>query len=304
MLRMSSCFAWLILALLTALLTLTPAVADAARLQIAWNPGLEALALQALLARQDDEGLTTLQRQARADFAGFGRHPLISGSALSEANIRHVLTPERLAQATAFADFIQSTRLGDWLERHRADYELARRQLLGALPHQDLLAVQEAWHRRSFGNYAVFFSPLLPIGTHKGLTLLSADGQLLPIQVLGPVLDPDGKATFADGENLIYLMLREFGHAFCDPVVASFAAGPELALNQELLVRAVHARLVLQLYGPEAYERHLQREAAQGYGPIRRFAARLEDYERNPARYPSLTAFYPELVKALAEAGE
>lgn len=318
------------------------------RLSFSWRENLETLALAALLARPELAS-AAYQQQLLQEFKPFENLPavlqlrewLASGLQLEQlstlalvfeplsqgkkaAGPRLQLSGELLEQISAsqlkawwaeLQDFYRQSKLAEWLQKHRFDYQLAQTQLQRSLPRQDLLALQEAYHRRSFASYEIVYSLLLPSGARYSQVLKSGNQAYL---LLGPLLDVDNRWTFADGENLIDAMLRDFGQAFCQPVLEAnraqvlmaLAERPDwakqlngegwLRLQQTLLVYAIQGRLILKLYGPEAYEQYLQAAEAEQYPEVRPIAEALADYEADKTL--SLTWIYPRLLEISLQA--
>lgn len=310
------------------------------RLSIGWNPNLETVFLLALLGSSElPAAATPLQRQAWRDFSRY-RGSLAAQTAYRllqdswETFVYLPLAHAPLPQAQPFPgqisqcrpwqkfwaevrDFYVQARIGSWLTQHQRVYQLGLVQALAALPEQDLLGLQETYHRRRFSQYKVLISQFLPSSAQSqgawGSTLKLLPDTGIAYEMVGPVQDMNHHWTFGDRENMIYLMLRDFGHAFCDDIVAGSqaenlsGAGATLQTQRwqrQALVHAVHARLVLQLYGPEAYERHLQSEERQGLGLIRQVAEQLQIYEQNPERYPAFADFYGQLLPTLKSVAE
>lgn len=270
------------------------ALQPAPRLELATDARLEAEALAVLLAAPPAEP-TPLQREALNQLRALRQLPAVQ---LTRQALAAGEQPAELARVSLRPDGPWRLALNElasaaqpWLQQHQASYAQARQELLRDFDVTPL-ALQEAWHRRRFRSYRLYYSPLRPIGEQFQLSLGQQN-----LVVIGPVLDSDGQATFADSERLFYLQLREFGHGFCDPVADRLSPTPSAALREQL-VRAVAARLLRRLYGPEAYERHLQGEARQGFGAVRRWADGLADYEALPPP-ATLLDYLPQLRRLL-----
>lgn len=298
-----------------------PGASPSARCQISWNPDLETLLLAELLAQPPRVKLTGLKAQARRELGGKHRAVdltvALKQQGRSEAELvaylLHFSEPSEPASAeiagasnamrqwwSALREFEAVTL--PWLKKHGAAYKKAQTELEKALPAEDLLSMQEAWQRRRFDAYRIYFSPLLGFGEQR-LGSLNLNGHSIAYALIGPVQGSDGDATFADSEKLFYLLLRDFGHAFSDSVADAISVRlgrkSQVSEIRELLARAVGARLMRQLYGPDAYEHHLQGEERQGYALVRPLAEKLADYERD-ATYQSLADFADRLEPVFA----
>lgn len=286
------------------------------RVQIGWRPELETLLLAELLGQPMGGEFSGLQAQALRELGK--DQPVV---ALTARLQRHGLTETALvayvlrfsepctggrALAQAPAPILQWWRAlrafealtGPWLKKHANVYQKAQLELNQALPAEDLLGMQERWQRRRFDAYRVYFSPLLGFGAQI-LGSQGLDQGQVAYALIGPVQGMDGRGTFSDGEKLFYLLLRDFGHAFSDPVADELAVrlypAYEAVPLRELLARAVGARLMRRLYGPDAYEHHLQGEERQGYALVRPLAEKLSDYEQDAHSYRSLADFADQL---------
>jgi hypothetical protein len=74
----------------------------------------------------------------------------------------------------------------------------------------------------------------------------------------------------------------------------------EIALNEHV-IRAITARLEGRRGGPQAEEASLASDEERGSAHVRALAKRLEEYEADRERYPTLRDFYPRLLDALSE---
>jgi hypothetical protein len=69
------------------------------------------------------------------------------------------------------------------------------------------------------------------------------------------------------------------------------------AVVDEHIVRAVTVRLSYLVMGNDAGDLALEDEKRRGYIYVPEICERLKEYESKRTVYPSLAAFYPEIVK-------
>lgn len=208
-------------------------------------------------------------------------------------------------------DFYRVSGFAEFFGKHAEVYQTYADNVYRNLPGTDPAKLHEDYHaNRGFEHFYVVPSPLsLPTGGNYGWRL----GRSI-FNFMG--------YGFNDPEAVNHLILHEFGHSFCNPVgekyeeqsavYAGLMAGlrPEmeaqaystwLTVMNELLVRSVHARLVLKTEGAEAAELFLLDNAVKRkFVFIRDFYELLGEYENDRGRYPTLYEFYPRLLQALA----
>ncbi|MHB0997053.1 MAG: DUF4932 domain-containing protein [Elusimicrobiales bacterium] len=207
-------------------------------------------------------------------------------------------------------DFYRTSGFAAFFERKAPVYRAYVDSVYAGLPGADPVGLHEEYHaNRSFQNFYVVPSPLsLPTGGNYGW------------RIGGYIFNFMGDG-FDDKEDINYLILHEFGHSFCNPVVEKYEAelsayeglyagvaaemkkqayGNWLTVMRETLVRAVHARLVLRTEGPEAAELFLlDNSFRRKFVFIQDFYALLAEYEADRGRYPTLYEFYPRLAASL-----
>ena len=203
-------------------------------------------------------------------------------------------------------DFYNTAHFADYLAQNAGVYQAYVDTVTAHLPPFDPIKLHEDYHANKDYRFFLLPSPLsLPTGGNYGLHFGN------------DIYDMMGSG-FSDEDTVAYMTLHEFGHSFCNPVVEKNAAGlsayaflmeglSDLMERQayydwqtvmyELLVRSVHARLVLKTQGAQAAEKFLSRQEKNGFVFIRDFYDKLDVYEHNRDKYPTLFEFYPELVK-------
>ncbi|HBB66688.1 MAG TPA: hypothetical protein DCZ93_05195 [Elusimicrobia bacterium] len=222
---------------------------------------------------------------------------------------------EKIAYLDAYwekvRDFHKTAGFAGFFKKNAGLYQSYADSVYRNLPPMDAVKLHEDFHAEpGFEHFYIVPSPLnLPpggsFGGRRGKSIFNHMGY-----------------GFNDGEAVKLLILHEFGHSFCNPVADKYAA--ELGkygflmeglaadmkkkayttwqtVMDELLVRAVHARLLLRMDGKDAAELFLQREISYDkFVFIRDFYNLLEVYENDRGTYPTLYEFYPRLADALS----
>lgn len=208
-------------------------------------------------------------------------------------------------------DFYKVSGFAGFFRKNEGVYRSYVDSVFERLPGTDVAALHEEYHGyRGFERFYIVPSPLnLPpggsFGGHIGNSIFNFMGY-----------------GYDDAQAVKFLALHEFGHSFCNTTVESHL--PELGnygflmnglyedmkkqgygswdtVMYELLVRAVHARLLLKTEGQEAAELFLLREIHEHkFVFIRDFYDLLDVYEKNRDEYPQLKDFYPRLMGALS----
>lgn len=152
-------------------------------------------------------------------------------------------------------DFYAKTDFAGYLEKNSGVYRGYIIAISSNLPKFDVIRMHEEYHGRSGLKFHIVPSPLsLPTGGNYGP---SAGTDVY--NFIG--------GSFDDAANVKDMVLHEFGHSFCNPVVQKSSAalakseflfkgvetemrrmayGSWLNVMRELLVRSVHARMVLK----------------------------------------------------------
>ncbi len=214
-----------------------------------------------------------------------------------------------------------------FLSEHEVEY---RRWIEEASAGFDAKAIP-SWLEKFYGPstkpvYHFVFAPAMFPGGGYGFSRLAGKGAGARLQVYQIVRaqgsGADGSSPFPSGKELAALGLHEFGHSFVNPALEKGSADPRLArifapvaakmrsmaygqvpvfLN-ELVLRAatVMGRKALGLIAPERVASELESERAEGFYPIARVYAMLEEYEADRARYPDFSGFGPVVLERLA----
>lgn len=294
-----------------------------------------------------------LAAEARAEFAPFAAHPAVAEldydgklnwnkglgydafsafpgyfSALPEGRrlypyaddfldrvLRGLTNEEKVAYLDAYwakvMDFYRVSGFSAFFEKKAPVYRGYVDSVYAGLPGTDPVRLHEGYHANyGFEQFYVVPSPLnLPTGGNYGWRI----GRSI-FNFMG--------YGFGDAEAVNYLILHEFGHSFCNPVVERYAGelaayegllkgvaeemqgmayGHWLTVMRETLVRAVHARFILKTEGPLAAELFLlDNSVKKKFVFINDLYELLAEYEGDRGRYPTLYEFYPRFAGSLA----
>ncbi len=228
-------------------------------------------------------------------------------------------------------DFYRESHFEADLYNRAGEFETYVNQVRRAAPHFDVVGLLEGYHGvKAFSKYVLVPSPRsLPIPGNYGP---SAGDAIYAFLSLSPGIDysrnffvklfmwKTGMSDyfgFDSSREINFLVLHEFNHSFCNPVVDRYGtetdkysgllAGMEVSesyndwrvVMYELLVRAVHARLANKAEGAAAAEIVLKSAERSGIVFVRDFYGELGEYESNRGKYPTLEKFYPRLLARL-----
>ena len=129
------------------------------------------------------------------------------------------------------------------------------------------------------------------------LTWAAPGGTFDVYTLLGPTGAERGTPLYSPREQLLQIVWHEFSHAF----VNSLGYKHWLDCANEHIIRAIVARLAYHHLGPEAGSRALREDSSRGFHYIHALARRLEEYETHRNAYPTLAAFFPQLIDIFAE---
>ncbi len=225
------------------------------------------------------------------------------------------------AFVSALRSFAQQTRFMSFFndqERHFSELEQDVRQLIG---EHDPIATVESYYGTRQISYHLILSPLLHhggFGPHIGQPGGPYDVYIL----LGPTGASRGRPSYGPRPHLLELIWHEFSHAFVNDLAGDYSTllfrhdalySPIEKSMQKLgytrwldcanehVIRAITARLTSQNFGPQESSQALRRESQRGFRYVHALAARLVEYEKNRALYPSFAVFYPRIVDTFSD---
>jgi hypothetical protein len=182
--------------------------------------------------------------------------------------------------------------------------------------------IEEYYGVRKNADFFVTLSPLL----HSGGYGIDCDNKTKNKNELIALIGPNGETEFIptfDNEFIEQdLVIHEFGHSYANPIVDKFAADTkpfestlfppikdklsdegivQESFTYELIVRAVTIRIVANTYGQVQADKLLDYEKSIGFTYVMDIADELKNYESQRDKYPTLTDFYPQIIKRLGQ---
>lgn len=155
-----------------------------------------------------------------------------------------------------------------------------------------------------------------------GISSRLTNGQVLLCPVIGSAIYDEGEIRF-DCQTVLPMVIHEFCHAYCNPLVDAHYAEMEPTLTQvytyskgilssqayttpkimmyETLVRASVIRYLQQhpLEGVPDLQELIKQEETRGFTLTETTERALADYERHEALSGELSSFMPELIQAI-----
>lgn len=227
---------------------------------------------------------------------------------------------ERLIEfANALKSFAVESNFSEFFNAHTAFYEKIIKATLDSIQHKDTVEVLEQYYGEKRSSFSIVISPLLGQGSF-GPQIEREKGRRETYCIMGPCGEKDGVPVFGSTQFFNQLQRHEFGHSFVNPltekhsdicekysnlftpmkqIMESSAYGEWQTVVNESIIRAVTTRLAYRLDGKEAGDRELQSHKRNGFVFTDALIKKLEEYEQNRDKYPTLDSFYPELLKAL-----
>jgi hypothetical protein len=230
-------------------------------------------------------------------------------------------------------DFYRVSGFEADLAGRKEEFERYSREVRASAPRFDVVGLMEDYHGvKKFSKYVLVPSPRsLPVSGSYGPSSGEAVYAFLGIsrridsshgyfaRLFMGLTGMTDYFGFSSPMEIKHLVLHEFNHSFCNPVVDKYGteadkySGLLAGLNigksyndwrvamYELLVRSVHARLARKAEGEGAAEMLLKINEGNGFVFIRDFYEGLGEYEKNRAKYPTLESFYPRLLARLGD---
>jgi hypothetical protein len=246
-------------------------------------------------------------------------------TAMDESIASRAGSPARLDEFLgALRDFARESELQSFLDRERALFNSIEAEGRASLAAVDA-GMLESYFGETRSAYTIVLSPLLHHGGF-GPRIRMPDGSMEVYSVGGPHAASGGKPTFGTQEEFRYVVWHEFGHSFVNPLVERFGEridrtdvlydalrdrmhargyGNWRTCVYEHIVRACTVRFTFRELGATEGKKALEEETSKGFAHLPALCAKLEEYEHDRARWPSLAAFFPQLVlvfeRAVAE---
>jgi len=220
--------------------------------------------------------------------------------------------------AAALEKFAADSGFPEFYEKHFPYYKQIAEDTMKTVGAGDNVGEIEKYYGDKRNSYSVVISPLFGHGSY-GPQIERKKGVKDIYCIMGPTGVRDGIPVFGTTETFNFLQRHEFSHSFVNPVTskhwdlvgkysnllpamaekmrASAYAEWQTVVN-ESIIRAVTSRLAYRLDGREAGDKELNKNKSLGFVFTDALVGKLEEYEQNRSKYPTLDSYYPELVKA------
>jgi hypothetical protein len=246
---------------------------------------------------------------------------------IHERTLRYSGGSENLEKfITAMRDFAVTTNFMAFFDAHRAYYDSVAAPVRKIVADHNYVTALEEYCGVRQHSYTIVLGLLQAGNNGYGPRGPASDGSLDVYYVAGVSKIENGLPFFAVNDQLEYMSWHEFGHSFVNPMV--LANSDEITKYSSLyqpisskmkknsygewetcvaehILRAVNARMTYLKYGLEAGDRAILYERAKGFAYMEALCTKLEEYEKQRVKYPTIESFYPELIgvfKQLSEA--
>jgi hypothetical protein len=214
-------------------------------------------------------------------------------------------------------DFARISSFNDFFLSHSAFYQQEIDSTIGEMDSVNYVRQLEAFYGRRLLSYNIVLVPLYSFVGY-GNSIVHKNGRREAFDIMGPQKTTNDTPSFGDTRYLKYMIRHEFSHPYINPLTekywdlvsadsANFSRIPEVAKKRvcgewqecvdEFIVRAVSTHLAQQespVLGKGVYER----EKALGVCNLDDLLGKIQYYEQNRSRYPTLEAFYRVLLES------
>jgi hypothetical protein len=224
----------------------------------------------------------------------------------------------------ALRGFAVETEFAAFYDAHKGTYEKMAARVRTTMGGVDYIKALEDYYGGRQNSYTLIPAALSSGGYSSEIA--HGDGALDLYAVIGSGGTPErGIAAFGDAKTLRMLVWHEFGHSFVNRIVEGHygelqnysalfdpirekmtkqAYGDWAISADEHIVRAVVARLTHREVGPEEAAAVVKAEVGKGFIYVPALCRRLEEYEKNRDKYPTLESFYARLFDGFREPPE
>lgn len=235
--------------------------------------------------------------------------------------VRRAKGRDRLEQfVAALRDFARVSYFEEFWQAHQSFYDSVVAAPRIEIADKNYAGILEDYYGVKQHGYYIVYAPILHDGGY-GPRIAYPDGGYDVYQISGPSGVDGSLPVFGSSSSLRHTTMHEFSHSFVNPLTEKYAAlvdsvaflfepieqrmrqkayGNWHTCVNEHIVRAFTTRMRYRFDGQEAGDRTLQNEKDGGFVYIEPLVKALERYEANRDRYPTLSDFYPELMKTMA----
>ncbi|NIP42652.1 MAG: DUF4932 domain-containing protein [candidate division Zixibacteria bacterium] len=218
-------------------------------------------------------------------------------------------------------DFARESKFNRFFEDNAEHYRTVTENVASKIKDKNYVDVIEDYYGIKNHSYNIILALLFHPGGF-GPRIERGDGSYDVYNICGPKGVDTGIPHFGTEKDFKYLAWHEFGHSFVNPLTSKYEEqvekyskliGPienQMAsraypswpvIVNEHVVRAVTTRLAFIYDGDKEGRRALNSERGNGFIYIYKLVDKLEEYENNRDKWPSLDDFYPELLSVFNE---
>jgi hypothetical protein len=225
----------------------------------------------------------------------------------------------------ALRDFATVTEFMTFFDAHQAYYDSITAAVQKVTAGEDYVSQLEDYCGVQQHSYTIILALLQSARHSYGPRVPAPDGSQDVYFIGGPGRIQGGLPYFGDKDNLEDITWHEFGHSFVNPLVDSNATqimqysallkpiystmkqqayGDWKTCATEHILRAVNARMTYRKNGQEAGDRVIQYNRSNAFAYIEALCKKLEEYEKQRDKYPTLKRFFPELIGVFKQLSE
>lgn len=218
--------------------------------------------------------------------------------------------------AEKLRSFANETNFMKFFESKRKFYNHLQNEIIRNIGDVNYIKILENYYGKKKHSYNIIPAPLFHSGGYGAKVLNDTDEDIY--NITGPKNYSKGNLTFGDKDDILYILLHEFSHSFINDITEKYSAQinnskslfepiKEKMMLQgysnwqscvnEHLVRAVVARITLQLMGEFYKELIIKNEISNGFIYISKLDLLLSEYENNRNQYPNFESFYPRIIE-------
>lgn len=216
----------------------------------------------------------------------------------------------------ALKQFYDQTDFHSFYKNHQRFYDSLINNVKTVTEKLDLASILEKHYGSTQYSYTLVLSPLF-IEAGMSTFIASKKGNEL-YSIIGPSLTSTGAPDFDTKWLMQYLVIHEFSHPFCNPLIDKYynklekdscLFGPVKRLMAkegnrtwrnvlcELLTRANEINLVRQVFGPEDAEKVYADYIKKGYVYLSGLLPIINHYTANRRKYKSLGELMPTIIQ-------
>ncbi len=219
--------------------------------------------------------------------------------------------------------FYTDSNFADFFRQHKALYSIAEKNFNETLDLIDFTWFERYYGTKPEGNFHLVVSLTNGMGNY-GPNIEYSTGQRDIYAIIGTWnTDSTGNPIYAP-EDYINLIVHEFNHSFCNPLIFEFypeienaaiqtynqdsltfqrqAYGYPVTVMCEILVRASEVQYMKDTNeSQEDINEKIASEQRRGFVWIDKLCNKLDEYEQQRNSYPTLHSYMPEIVTMINE---